>query len=363
MELHIFTEGNTPPPELLRACTQAIDAEQYDPCCCAPAWQLSFHESFLPQRTLLIGAEDGRAALFAEGAFENGMPCLTPLESHWFSGAPLLGPDQDELFAGLVSAVVRAYGGCVPGFMLSALPREVMKRIAQRFGPYFRFALYTTAEQRSASLEGGMDGFLSRRSGNFRSKMKKARRRADALGVEYEHAVPSSLEEADAIYARMLDVESRSWKGMAGSGISESPSREFYHYMMRRLAVGPQAGNARVIFATHEGVDVGFIFGSLSCGGPSPDGRNDLEDSISPFFPALQPQHGAVYRGQQFSYAQEWREYSIGDLLQLRQLEWLCSEGVQRYDMGMSDDPRMAYKTHWAECIRKQEIWLLLPNR
>ena len=49
-------------------------------------------------------------------------------------------------------------------------------------------------------------------------------------------------------------------------------------------------------------------------------------------------------------------------LLQFRQMEWLCEEGVARYDMGMSDDPRMAYKAHWAETVRQQETWIMLPK-
>lgn len=352
MELQIYTPDTAHiHPELCKAWTEAVDAGQYDPCCCAPAWQLAFHEAFLPSRSLVIAAEGGRAAAFAEASFEGGGPCLTPLEAHWFSGAPLLGPEQDVLFAAVLDAVVRAYRGHIPGFMLSGLPTDVMQKIAKHFGRFFRFALYNTAEQRSASLEGGMDGWLSRRSGNFRSKMKKAGRKAAEQGVGFERHVPATLEEADALYARMLDVEERSWKGLIGSGIAESPSREFYHSMIRRLSEGPQAGNARVIFATHEGEDIGFVFGSLSCGQPSPD---------APDVPAW---NGAVYRGQQFSYDQDWRVFSIGDLLQMQQIGWLCEENAARYDMGMSDDPRMAYKTHWAEDVRTQQIWLLLPAK
>jgi hypothetical protein len=29
----------------------------------------------------------------------------------------------------------------------------------------------------------------------------------------------------------------------------------------------------------------------------------------------------------------------------------------------MSDDPRMAYKSHWAETIRKQQTWIMLPKQ
>lgn len=78
------------------------------------------------------------------------------------------------------------------------------------------------------------------------------------------------------------------------------------------------SGSGRVMFARHEGRDIGFIFGAL---------------------------FGNVYRGQQFSYADDWKGASIGNLLQLEQIRWLCEEGAIRYDMG----PQMGYKRHWTE--------------
>ena len=40
---------------------------------------------------------------------------------------------------------------------------------------------------------------------------------------------------------------------------------------------------------------------------------------------------------------------SIGNLLQLEQVRWLCEEGVERYDMG----PVMDYKRSWMETHRR----------
>jgi hypothetical protein len=180
--------------------------------------------------------------------------------------------------------------------------------------------------------------------------------------VQYERHIPATHEEADALYARMLDVEDRSWKGQENSGISETPSREFYHAMIHRLSVGPQAGCARVMFATHEGRDIGFIFGSLA--GGELTSRPFLIGPRGDYITAHEPSpRGSVYRGQQFSYDNSLRSWSVGDLLQYKQIEWLCEEGVARYDMGMSDDPRMAYKAHWAETIRKQQTWIMLPKQ
>ncbi|MEY4829629.1 MAG: hypothetical protein RLZZ562_1425, partial [Planctomycetota bacterium] len=87
----------------------------------------------------------------------------------------------------------------------------------------------------------------------------------------------------------------------------------------------------RVMFARHGGEDIGFIFGGYANG---------------------------AYRGQQFSFLDTWRSYSIGNLLQQEQLRWLCEEGAERYDMG----PMMDYKAHWTEQQSRMDSWLVRPR-
>jgi CelD/BcsL family acetyltransferase involved in cellulose biosynthesis len=107
------------------------------------------------------------------------------------------------------------------------------------------------------------------------------------------------------------------------------PSSGFYRQMLRRLAA---SGAARVVFARAGERDVGYVFGGVA---------------------------GPFYRGQQFSYAEECRSLSLGNLLQLAQIRWLCEDGVARYDMGSV----MEYKTHWAELEGRGEAWLLRSFR
>ena len=66
----------------------------------------------------------------------------------------------------------------------------------------------------------------------------------------------------------------------------------------------------------------------------------------------------SIYRGQQFSFDDEWRSASLGSLLQMQQLQWLCEEGVARYDMG----PVMQYKHHWAEMQVRFDAIALRPS-
>lgn len=335
MELRIQSHGSLDwSPESVRLWNDiAGRSGRPDPFCCTPAWQMAFHDAFSPSRRLLLHVEEKNVLAFAEMALSSGRPCLVPLESHWLSGCPLLGPEAEEMFAWACALLPRVYANTVPAFLISGLEEKspLLLNLQTRFKGIFRFIPQPDLLQRSASLEGGMDGYLSRRSANFRAKMKKARRKAEAKGVTFERFIPSSPEEADTIYARMLAVEEKSWKGIEHCGMTETPSRQFYHAMIRRLSL---YRGGRVMFAVHGGTDIGFIFGGLA---------------------------GAHYRGQQFSYDADWKSFSIGDLLQMEQLGWLCEENILRYDMGMSDIPAMAYKAHWAEREQALTAWLLLP--
>ncbi|MCA8963984.1 MAG: GNAT family N-acetyltransferase [Planctomycetes bacterium] len=303
-------------------------AAQADPFCCRSEWQLAFHETHYPDRPLhLLRLGRSLVALAAHRLPGRGLR-LEPLECHWSFGCPLLGSRAVELLRALTDAVSRAEGeapellisGLLPG---SALLREVVLAF------HGRAAIYRCEPgvSRSASLEGGIDGYLSRRSAKHRRNLRQSERRARARGVCFERVVPRDAAAAAATYERMLDVERASWKGIGECGMAESPSREFYAALLVRMA---RSGIGRVVFARRDDRDVGFVFGGLA---------------------------GTTYRGQQFSFVEDERAASIGNLLQLEQLRWLCEEGATRYDMG----PRMDYKLHWTEVETVAEALLIRP--
>lgn len=335
MELEYITEEEAPwRPDLCRVWERSVDlASQPDPFCCAPIWQLSAHRAFAPGRRVLAQSTEDSALVLAEAFLSSGQPLLTSLEAHWLFGCPLQGPDAIGLLAEALAVMSHSYGhlpalllgGIVPG---SRRARELYACCESLF------TIYLAGEciQGGASLEGGLDGFLSRRSANLRSKWRKSCRRAADRGVTFERSCPTDTAEADAVYARMLAVERRSWKGVGHCGMTESPAREFYADMIRRLAV---RGTARVMFARHEDQDIGFIFGGML---------------------------GPCYRGQQFSYDAAWKDLSIGNLLQVEQIRWLCEEGAVRYDMGTASGEPMAYKMHWTEAHPTSQTWFLQPR-
>ena len=306
----------------------AASTEQADPFCCRTEWQLAFHETFAPQRPLVLRQRGPDLLAFAEVAVPSLGVLLEPVESNWLFGTPLLGRGAIDLLGELLAE--RAAAGEPPNVVLSGIlardaRRKPLLATLQRHGTV-RLAHRETLC--TASLDGGLDGWLSRRTGRFRRALRAAERRAADRGVRFERHVPRTAAEADAVYDRMLAVERRSWKGIGRCGMAEPPSREFYRAMLRRLAV---SGAGRVAFARCGEADIGFVFGGMA---------------------------GDVYRGQQFSFADDWSAASIGNLLQFEQLRWLGEERGARYDMG----PAMDYKRHWTEGCTVVEAWRLQPR-
>ena len=318
-------------PNILEAWTKAaLSTNQVDPFCSTSAWQLAFHDAFSPNRRLLFKESSGSVIAFAEKIFSPERIFITPIEPSWLFGCPLMGKESIDLFIEALAAFTKIYAPTYPTIVVSGIrPGGILsKRLLNTAGKSFDIYLNSSGIQCTASLAGGIDGYLSRRSANHRNKLRKAVKKAKDYGLSFERSAPRSAEEANATYARMLTVELTSWKGIGKCGMAEPVVKDFYAFMMQRLA---SLGDCRVIFSRHEGKDVGFIFGGLA---------------------------GKIYRGQQFSYVDDWKSFSIGNLMQFEQITWLCEEGVKRYDMGPLNGPRMDYKVHWTEKEIPHQTWL-----
>jgi hypothetical protein len=299
-----------------------------DPFCCRTEWQLSFHEAFAPDRKTYTREHNGSLISFAAHTKKGQSPQFEPIECSWLFGCPLLGKDALPLLAELIAQHPKATVLISGMDVNSALTRKIITTFGMRHD-----VLHIASDSACrASLDGGIDGYLGRRSAKTRRGVRHAQRKAKDCGVYFERHAPENDADADQVYARILAVEGKSWKGIRNVGMNKPPSSNFYALMLRRMAAG-SAG--RVIFARHEDTDVGFIFGGLC--GPNPQGN--------------------IYRGQQFSFVEDWRTASLGNLLQLEQLTWLCEEGVARYDMG----PAMEYKHHWTEQQARLDAIALRP--
>ncbi len=306
----------------------AGNTEQADPFCCRTEWQFSFHEAFNPHQELYFRNSHNSIIAFAGYEHPDIGYILEPIESYWRFGCPLLGPDSVELLSSLLREEPIRHArpfvllsGLIPGSSLFIKVLTTFKRHYEiiRLGPTIF---------RCASLAGNVDGYLSRRSANLRRNIRRAASKLTDRDVVFERCLPASVEHAEETYARMLTVEETSWKGIGRCGITIQPFRDFYRLILRRLSL---SGTGRIIFARNGGLDIGYFFGGIT---------------------------GGHCRGLQFSYAKDWNSYSVGNLLQLETVRWLCEEGMERYDLGQA----MSYKVRWAELELQTENLLLRPH-
>jgi hypothetical protein len=310
--------------------TLARTSNLADPMCSRSEWLVSYHSVFAPERELILRSANGSLLALAEVYHPLIGPLIEPLESHWFFPNPLLGPDAVSLLEDFLEEPLSK--ALRPSLAISGLEwgSPQFLQLTQLLKRRYAVGFLEPTLFRSASLAGGPDGFLSRRSAKFRGNLRKALQKAKDAGIEFVRCPTQFTDEVSAtLYARMLAVEDSSWKGREGCGISQEPFRTFYGEVLRRMG---KNGMARAIFATRNGTDVGFVMGGVD---------------------------GIHYRGQQFSYHAELATLSIGNLLQWKQIEWLCEEGISRYDMGSVLD----YKLHWTELELKSHTLVWRPNR
>ncbi|HEX2689138.1 MAG TPA: GNAT family N-acetyltransferase [Kofleriaceae bacterium] len=303
------------------AATPAIDR-----FCSSSAWILAAASALMPPRAPFSFHSASGYFAAMRGVHAAGFPYIEPVELAWGLAAPLIGRDPDALAADVVAMLAARRdwqlaifaGLTADGPQRRALERVLPPRWERRFG--------TPTARYVASLDGGVDGFLARRSRELRKSLRKSLRAASAAGVTFESVRISSAGGAEALYARIQQIETASWKAREGVGISVGPMRMFYELMLPRLCL---TGQQRTVFAKVGGRDVGYILGAVFEG---------------------------EYRGLQFSYDDDHAALGIGGLLQYHQIVELCDEGVARYDLGTEMD----YKRRWAEEVMETEMLVLV---
>ncbi len=289
-----------------------------DHFCSSTDWILPADTALMPEREpWLFRSDDGGGYVaLSRGKHAGGWSYLQPLEAAWGLASPVVAADSGRLVAELVE-LLGARQQEWDLLFLSGLPqgKPVFSALVEQLSRRYALRLGTPTRRHRASLLGGVDGFLSRRTRNLRRTLRRAGRRAERDGITIEANHTTDLTAADAAYGRILEVESRSWKGHEGVGIDRGSMCDFYRAMNRRLVA---RGAQRLFFARHQGRDVGYILGGVL---------------------------GDTYRGLQFSFDDDYRAHSLGALMQLRQIEELCAAGYATYDLGTD----IAYKERWAD--------------
>jgi hypothetical protein len=247
----------------------------------------------------------------------DGARIIEALEAMWGLGSPLVGTEPRALATALVRLLARQADwdlAIVPGLPVES---PLLEQVSGRLSTRFRVAQGPTTRRHIASLAGGLDGFLARRSAGLRKSLRRAADRASAEAITFEMHRPASTGAIHQLLARAQAVEARSWKRRDG-GLATRSMREFYHRMGERLVERDQL---RVLLARRGEEDVAYVLGAV---------------------------FGDGYRGLQFSFDDRFRAIGLGNLAQLRQIEALTEEpGVLRYDLGTGG----AYKRAWAETV------------
>lgn len=303
------------------AVTPAIDR-----FCSSSTWVLAAASALMPPRApASYRCADGYFAAM-RGVHPAGFPYIEPLELAWGLASPLIGRDPAPLTEAVVAVLADRRDWQLTIFTGLTLEGPQRRALEQALPARWERRTGTPTVRHVASLDGGIDGFLARRSRDLRKSLRKSLRAAAAAGVSFEPVRAASADEAAALYARIQAVEAASWKARDGVGISSGPMRAFYEHMLPALCA---RGQQRIQFARAGNRDVGYILGAVFEG---------------------------EYRGLQFSYDDEHAALGIGGLLQYHQIVELCREGVTRYDLGTEMD----YKRRWAEDTMETEMLVVV---
>lgn len=264
-----------------------------------------------------------------------------PYEAMWGLGCPIVGGDVERL--GRALAEVLHTDAPTATLLCCGLRAGSMRTaaVAAALSPTHRLLRGSPTVRQVAALDGGIDGFLSRRSARFRANLRRALRDATRRGLLHERHVPDPAQ-ARALYLRAVAVDDRSWKGLANAGLRGTGLHDFYADMLPRLA---RHGSLRMHFLVEPmpggPVDVGYLFGGVAPGD------------------ALAPDHsGTTFRGLQFAFVERKELDSLGNLAQYHAIAALCEEGVQRYDLGTQVD----YKRHWGELTDETMSLIAMPR-
>jgi CelD/BcsL family acetyltransferase involved in cellulose biosynthesis len=297
----------------------AADA-RVDGFCSRSAWQISFHEAFAPDRRLELIDQGDAWVLLAEADGPDGERVFEGIENMWGLGSSLVGRGAAGHWAGILRRRPRST-------LLVGLPLdgESLSPLLDGVGGRFSVRAFSPLERFVASLDGGFDGWLSRRSASFRRNLRASARRTRSEGVEFRWLSEPSAEEWPDLYRRILELESASWKGRTGTGVDQGPMEAFYRRLLPRLLRQRQL---RVLLAQRDGEIVGYLYGA---------------------------QVGGSFRGLQFSFHDSMRRAGLGNMLQREALIRLCEAGVAEYDLGTPNE----YKEAWAERgLRTFSLWL-----
>ena len=294
-----------------------LETPRIDPFCSSSAWVLSAHEAFHPEQEPWVFRSESGYLVLAEGRTPEIGTYLAPLEAMWGLASPLVGFGRGDLAAEACDLLCRETPRWDALWLCGLDPRSVtFSALAVGLSENYSLFRGPVTRRHVAALDGGVDGYLGRRSSRFRANLRRADRRAVQAGITWTwvDTVPSDTER-EALFSRALRIDEQSWKGLSGQGLGVGGMAAFYDRMTARLAA---RGALRLVFATLGGEDIAMGFGAV---------------------------FGTTFRGLQMSFDERFRHLSPGNLVQLEMLRRLEDEAIGWYDLGTD----IGYKSRWGE--------------
>lgn len=304
-----------------------LSTDGIDSFCSSSAWAESSRRAFMPNSQLAVYRHRSAMAVFAVTQMPEGHRMLLPLDATWTLGSSIAAVDASRDVPGLISQILEdrfvidfcIISGIRPD---SVLYQVVVKALAEKLVPVTHMR---PAHRSVANISEGFDAWFSRRSSKFRASIRRAKRATHSPNIRVKYLSTSSI--SPALMRTFHDIETRSWKGEAHTGITEQSMADFCENFLKLTAENSQT---RVVLAYDEQTPIGFVLGAVSQDG---------------------------YRGAQMSFDNAYRKLGLGNIMQIKMIESLIDSGVVTYDLGSS----MPYKLRWADFEDRTNSLLVGP--
>lgn len=157
----------------------------------------------------------------------------------------------------------------------------------------------------------------SKRRSDLRRRKKKAEQAHGKVAIE---VLTPTANEVDSLYDKALDIETRGWKGRAGSAMVFDENKSVFFRQYLRLAC--DAGIARMCFLHIGGTPAAFQIGAAS---------------------------DAAFWGFRTGYDEAYRDFAPGILLFLEVVRYAANSGLSTHEFLGRQEP---WTKEWTQDVR-----------
>jgi len=292
----------------------ANQTSNIDSFCSSYVWIEPSFRVFYKRTNLFISETEKSALILCQGNDEKRGRYYEPLENSWKLTSPFIGENIEQDLCSLLEPLMHTEWNTIS---LSGLYPSLVSKIKKCFLEIENIQIEDDkiGYRYLASLEGGTEGFYSRRSRKFRRNMRKNKEKTQKANIQFKIFKLTSPNEVLSYFERAIDIEKRSWKAAKDTGMN---SPFMYRFSKRVLLNAVNYMGACGILAFDGKKEVGFIYGAIF--------QN-------------------IFRGLQMSYDNDYRALGLGNMLQHNMLDYLANNNVEGYDLGSE----VAYKSRWVE--------------